>query len=98
MKHSDAHEKVTGRAIYTGDLKLPGHASCQDTEATVTRSQAGHCRYHQPQRSMEGVKVVRDGDFIAVLSENRDLADLAVVRISAEYSYDEMKVSNETIL
>ncbi|MDF1559414.1 MAG: molybdopterin-dependent oxidoreductase, partial [Bacteroidales bacterium] len=35
--------------------------------------------------------------FIAVLSEERDLVDLAVVRIDAQYSYDEMKVSDETV-
>jgi isoquinoline 1-oxidoreductase len=41
--------------------------------------------------------VLRDGDLIAVVSENRDTADLAVSRISAEYTFDELKVSNETI-
>lgn len=48
-------------------------------------------------QAIEGVKVVRDGDFVAVVSENRDLADLAVVRINAEYSFDELDVSDSTI-
>ena len=46
---------------------------------------------------IEGVKVVRDGDFIAVVSENRDKADEAIVKIKAEYSFDEMKVNDKTI-
>ena len=47
--------------------------------------------------AVDGVKVLRDGDFIAVVSENRDLADLAVVRINAEYAYDELKVNDLTL-
>ena len=94
--HSDAREKVTGKAIYTGDLKLPGML-----HARILRPPSHGARLvtadTSAAESMEGVKVVRDGDFIAVLSENRDLADMAVVRISAEYSYDEMEVSDETI-
>lgn len=95
-KHSDAREKVTGKAIYTGDLKLPGML-----HARILRPPSHGAKLvtadTSAAESMEGVKVVRDGDFIAVLSENRDLADMAVVRIGAEYSYDEMKVSDETI-
>jgi len=94
--HSDARDKVTGKAIYTGDLKLPGmlHARIlrpPSHGASLVSADTSNAE------KIEGVKVVRDGDLIAVVSENRDLADLAVVRISADYSYDEMKVSNETI-
>ncbi|MRR20476.1 isoquinoline 1-oxidoreductase [bacterium] len=94
--HSDAREKVTGKAEYAGDLKLPGML-----HARILRPPSHGAKLVTADTSaaerMEGVKVVRDGDFIAVVSENRDLADMAVVQISAEFSYDEMKVSNETI-
>ena len=94
--HSDAYEKVTGRAVYTGDLKLPGML-----HARILRPPSHGAKLVTADTSavekMDGVKVVRDGDFIAVVSENRDLADLAVVRINAEYSFDELKVSNETL-
>jgi nicotinate dehydrogenase subunit B len=95
-KHSDARDKVTGRALFTGDLKLPGmlHARIlrpPSHGASLVSADTSNAE------KMEGVKVVRDGDLIAVVSENRDLADLAIVQINAEYSYDEMKVSNETI-
>jgi isoquinoline 1-oxidoreductase len=96
LKHSDAYDKVTGRTKYTGDLKLPDmlHARIlrpPSHGATLVSADLSGAE------AMEGVKVVRDGDFIAVLSEERDLADLAVVRIDAEYSYDEMEVSDETV-
>ena len=94
--HSDARDKVTGKAIYTGDLKLPGML-----HARILRPPSHGASLVSADTSsaekMEGVKVVRDGDLIAVVSENRDLADLAVVQINAEYSYDEINVSNESI-
>ena len=96
LKHSDAYDKVTGRTKYTGDLKLPGmlHARIlrpPSHGATLVSADLSGAE------AIEGVRVVRDGDFIAVLSEERDLVDLAVVRIDAEYAFDEMKVSDETV-
>jgi len=96
LKHSDAHEKVTGRAIYTGDLKLPGMLY-----ARILRPPSHGARLVSADVSsaeiMDGVKVVRDGDLIAVLSEKRDVADMAVVQINAEYTIDEMDVNETTI-
>jgi len=96
LKHSDAREKVTGRAKYTGDLKLPGML-----HARIFRPPSHGAKLVSADLSgaeaVAGVKVLRDGDFIAVVSENRDLADLAVVRINAEYSFDELKVNDETL-
>jgi len=96
LKHMDAYDKVTGRAKYTGDLKLPGmlHArifrppshGAKLVSADISGAEA-----------VAGVKVLRDGDFIAVVSENRDLADLAVVRINSEYTFDELKVNDSTL-
>jgi len=95
-KHSDAHDKVTGKAIYTGDLKLPGmlHARILRPPSHGATLVSADTSYVE---KMEGVEVVRDKDLIAVVSDNRDLADLAVVRIAAEYSYNELNVSSETI-
>ena len=96
LKHSDARDKVTGRAKYTGDLKLPGML-----HARIFRPPSHGAKLVSVDLSgaeaVDGVKVLRDGDFIAVVSENRDLADLAVVRINAEYAYDELKVNDLTL-
>jgi len=94
--HSDAREKVTGRAVYTGDLKLPGML-----RARILRPPSHGARLVNANTSaaekIEGVQVVRDGDFIAVLSENQDLADIAVVQIDAEYAPDEIKFTDTTV-
>lgn len=96
LKHSDAYDKVTGRAKYTGDLKLPGML-----HARIFRPPSHGAKLSSVDLSgaeaIAGVNVLRDGDFIAVVSENRDLADLAVVRINGEYTFDELKVNDETL-
>ncbi len=96
LKHSDGYEKVTGRAKYTGDLKLPGML-----HARILRPPSHGAKLVSADLSaaeaITGVQVVREGDFIAVLSENRDLADLAIVRINAEYSYEELGVNSSAV-
>ena len=94
--HSDANLKVTGEAKYAGDYKLPGMVF-----ARILRPPSHGAKLTSVDVSgaekMEGVKVIRDGDFIAVLHENRDKADQAIVKIKAEYSFKEMPVNDKTI-
>jgi nicotinate dehydrogenase subunit B len=94
--HIDASLKVTGEAKFTGDLKLPGMVF-----ARVLRPPSHGARLisvdYSGAEKIEGTKVVRDGDLVAVLNENRDKADEAIVKIKAEYSFDEMPVNDKTI-
>jgi isoquinoline 1-oxidoreductase len=93
---SDSYLKVTGKANYAGDLKLPGMVF-----ARILRPPSHGAKLTSADVSgaekIEGVKVVRDDDFIAVVSENKCKADEAIVKIKAEYSFDEMKVNDKTI-
>ena len=95
-KHSDAQVKVTGQAKYTGDLKLPGMVF-----ARILRPPSHGAKLTSVDVSgaeqVKGTQVVRDGDFIAVLNENRDRADEAIVKIKAEYSFNELKVNDKTL-
>jgi len=96
LKHSDAFLKVTGQAKYTGDFTLPGMVFARIVRppshgAKLTSVDATDAE------KMEGIKVIRDGDLIAVLHENRDMADQAVVKINAKYAFNEMPVNDKTI-
>ena len=95
-KHSDARLKVTGQAKYTGDLKLPGMVF-----ARILRPPSHGAKLSSVDISgaeaIKGTQVVRDGDFIAVLNENRDMADEAVVKIKAEYTFNELKVNDKNL-
>mgnify|MGYP005837127903 CR=1 FL=1 len=95
-KRTDSVAKVTGEAKYTGDLKLPGMLF-----ARILRPPSHGAKLISVDtlkaEKIEGVKVVRDGDLVAVVSENRDRADEAVVKIEAEYAISEMPVNDKTI-
>lgn len=93
---SDSYLKVTGKAKYTADLTLagmlfarilrpPSHGAILKSVNTSGAEQ------------IAGVKVVRDGDFVAVVGENKDKVDEAIVKIAAEYTFDEMPVNDRTI-
>jgi isoquinoline 1-oxidoreductase len=96
LKRSDAYLKVTGRAKYCGDMRLPGMVY-----ARILRPPSHGAKLISADVSgaekIAGVSIVRDGDFIAVISENHDKADEAIVKIKADYSFDEMKVSDKTL-
>jgi nicotinate dehydrogenase subunit B len=95
-KHSDARIKVTGQAKYTGDLKIPGMVF-----ARILRPPSHGAKLSSVDVSgaeaIKGTQIVRDGDFIAVLNENRDRADEAIVKIKAEYTFNELKVNDKNL-
>ena len=95
-KHADALVKVTGQAKYTGDIKLPGMVF-----ARILRPPSHGAKLTTVDVSgaeqVKGTQVVRDGDFIAVLNENQDRANEAIVKIKAEYSFNELKVNDRNL-
>jgi len=95
-KHSDAKIKVTGEAKYTGDLKLPGMVFARILRPPSHGAKMTSVDYSGAEK-MDGIQVVHDGDLVAVIHENREKADEAIAKIKAEYSFDEMPVSNNTI-
>lgn len=95
-KRSDSILKVTGEAKYTGDLKIPGMVYARILRPPSHGAKLASVDYSGAEK-IAGTKVVRDGDFVAVINENRDRADEAIVKIKAEYSFDEMPVNNKTI-
>jgi isoquinoline 1-oxidoreductase len=94
--HSDALQKVTGAAKYAGDLKLPGMVYARILRPPSLGAKITTVDWADAEK-IPGTKVERDGDLIAVLHENRDRADEAVVKIKAEYTFDEKPVNDKTI-
>jgi isoquinoline 1-oxidoreductase len=95
-KHSDARLKVTGQAKYTGDMKLPGMVFARILRPPSHGAKLTNVDVSGAEQ-VTGTQVVRDGNFIAVLNENRDRADEAIVKIKAEYSFNELKVNDRTL-
>ena len=92
----DALEKVTGKAKYAGDIRLPGMLY-----ARILRPPAHGAVLKSVDTSaaetLEGVQIVRDGDFVAVLHEYPDVAERAVAEVKAQYDLPEANVDDRTI-
>jgi len=92
----DAREKVTGKALYAGDIRVPGmlYAKVLRPPAhgaklkTLDASEAG---------KIPGVTVVHDGDLVAALHELPDVAQFALSKIVAEYEPSESKLDDKNI-
>jgi len=95
-KHADARVKVTGEAKYAGDLKLPGMVFARILRPPSHGAKLSTVDVSEAEK-VQGTQVVRDGDFIAVLNENRDRADGAIVKIKAEYIFNELKVNDKNL-
>lgn len=96
LKHRDAREKVTGQASYAADIKLPGMLY-----ARVMRPPAHDAKLEQLDTSaaeaVEGVRVIRDDELVAVLHERREVADRAVALLKPDWSRPEPGFDDSTI-
>ncbi|MCX6553196.1 MAG: molybdopterin-dependent oxidoreductase [Acidobacteria bacterium] len=92
----DARDKVTGKATYAGDI-VPAGA----LHARILRPPAHGAVLAQVDTSaaekLPGVRVVRDGDMVAVLHEHRDEADRALALVKAQFTRNDPPVDNATI-
>jgi isoquinoline 1-oxidoreductase len=92
----DAQEKVTGKAQYSGDLRLPGMLY-----AKLVRPPAHGAKLKTVDtasaKAVAGVQVVQDGDLVAVLHELPDVAEKALEKIKAEFDVPEPTVDDKTI-
>lgn len=81
----DLLDKVTGKALFAGDIPAP-----DALHARIVRPPAhGATLVSVDTAAAEarpGVKVVRDGDLVAVLHAHRDEADAALALVKAQFS------------
>ncbi len=92
----DSVEKVTGKAQYAGDIRLPGMLY-----AKLLRPPAHGAKLKKVDTSaaekIEGVTVVHEGDLVAVLHKNPDQAAEALSKIQAEFDPSPSKVDDQNI-
>jgi nicotinate dehydrogenase subunit B len=92
----DATEKVTGKAEFAGDIRLDDMLY-----AKILRPPAHGAKLISVDTSavekMADVRLVRNGDLIAVLHKNPDDVENALSKIKANYDVPEAKVDDESI-
>ncbi|MHC4172653.1 MAG: xanthine dehydrogenase family protein molybdopterin-binding subunit, partial [Planctomycetota bacterium] len=95
-KRIDAVEHVTGKARFTGDIRVTGMVY-----AKVLRPPAHGAKLKSLDTSavdkIEGAQVVRDGDLIAVLHKNPDGAEKALAKINADYDVPEARFDDKSV-
>ena len=95
-KRLDAHEKVTGRAQFAGDMRRPGMLYARilrppmhgATRKSLDTSKA---------KAMDGVIVVDQGDLVAVLHEKWDRANEALTLVKAEWDKPAAAFDTESV-
>ncbi len=92
----DSVEKVTGKAQYAGDIRLPGMLY-----AKLLRPPAHGAKLKKVDTSaaekLEGVTVVHEGDLVAVLHKNPDQAAEALSKVQAEFDPSPSKLDDQNI-
>ncbi len=96
VSRRDAVEKVTGAARYAGDIRLEGllyakvlrPPALDATLVSVDLSEA---------EQVDGLEIVKDGDFVAVLHQDYETAEAGLQKIKAEFTEPEVKVNDTSI-
>ena len=92
----DSLEKVTGKAKYAADIRLPGMLY-----AKILRPPAHGAKLKKVDtsgaRKVDGVRLVEDGDLIAVLHELPDVAQDALGRINAKFDVPPPMLTDQNI-
>jgi isoquinoline 1-oxidoreductase len=96
VPRSDSIEKVTGKALFAGDLKEPGMLY-----ARILRPPAHGASLSAVDvsgaRLVEGTQVVQEEDLVAVLNELPERADLALESVKARFDKPSSPVDDKTI-
>jgi len=92
----DSREKVTGKARYTGDVRLPGMLY-----ARILRPPAHGAKLMSVDtaaaEAIPGARVVRDGDLVAALHELPDMAETALGKVKAAFDVPPAVADDRTI-
>lgn len=92
----DGLEKVTGRARYAADITFPGML-----HACLVRPPAHGARLLDVDTTaaekIPGIRVVRDGEFVAVLHADRDTAERALALLKPRFSPVPAGLNDRTI-
>jgi nicotinate dehydrogenase subunit B len=93
---SDAKDKVTGKAKYAGDIRLPGMLY-----AKILRPPAHGATIKSVDTSeaekIQDVQIIRDGDLFAVLHKYLDIAEEAIRKVKGQFETPVSDVDDKSI-
>ena len=92
----DAKAKVTGRARYAGDYKLPGMLYARTLRPPMHGATMKSVDVSKA-KAIDGVTVIQDGGVVAVLHEKPDVANEALSLIKAEWDQPVALFDTDTV-
>jgi isoquinoline 1-oxidoreductase len=96
LNRRDAVAKVTGRAVYAGDVRRPGMVY-----ARLLRPPAHGAKLLELDASgiasVDGATLVRDGDLVAVVHATPDGAERAIRTVKASWDVPKLDVDHDSI-
>lgn len=92
----DSVEKVTGKALYSADIRLPGMLYARILRPPQHGAKLISLDISKAE-ALEGVKVFREDDFIVALHESPEKAQNAIYEMEAEWETSSSEVNGETI-
>ena len=95
-KRADSVLKVTGEAKYSGDIKLPGMLFARIVRPPSYGAKLVSADTSEAEKT-EGIQVVRDNDLVALLHENREKVDEAIVKVKAVFEEVKMDVNDRNV-
>ena len=92
----DAEAKVTGKAKYTGDIKLPGMVYASIVRPSVFGSKKISVDASKLV-DFEGAKLIEDGNLVAVVHPDSEIAYAAAQKVKVSWEAPALKVDQDTI-
>ncbi len=93
---ADARQKVTGEAKFAGDIRPPEMHYAKILRPPVHGATLTSVDTTDAEK-IEGVRVIKDGDLVAVLHSLPDVAETALEKVRAQFDVPESPLDNESI-
>ncbi|HSP33213.1 MAG TPA: molybdopterin cofactor-binding domain-containing protein [Thermoanaerobaculia bacterium] len=95
-KRLDAHEKITGRAQYAGDIRRPGMLYARIVRPPMHGATRKSIDFSKA-KAMSGVTVVDDASITAVLAADPELAAKAIAAVTHDWDKPVALFDTETV-
>jgi isoquinoline 1-oxidoreductase len=92
----DAHDKVTGKAQYAGDIRLPGMLYGKVLRPPVHGARLKSVDVSAA-KQVRDARVLQEGEFVAAVHPQPDMAEKALSLIKAQFEMPEPKADDKTI-
>ncbi len=96
LPRADFFDKVTGKAEFAGDIRLPGMRYGKVLRPPVHGARLKAVDLSGAKAIQDAI-VLQEGDFVGVVHPLPDVAEKAIARIKAEYELPEIQVDDQNI-